>query len=104
LVAEGVGELPAAVEQALYRIALEALNNALKHAQAHHIAVHIRQKRKNVLLEITDDGVGFDPALASAQGGMGLRGIAERVAQLGGTVHVQSAPGAGTKLGVEITV
>jgi signal transduction histidine kinase len=104
LLADGVGDLPAAVEQALYRIALEALNNALKHAQAQHIIVHIRRKGNSVQLEITDDGVGFDPALASAQGGLGLRGIAERVAQLAGTIHVHSAPGAGTKLGVEVTL
>ncbi|HEU5103340.1 MAG TPA: GAF domain-containing sensor histidine kinase [Roseiflexaceae bacterium] len=102
LIADGVDQLPAAVEQALYRIALEALNNALKHAHARHIAVNIRQTKKHVLLEITDDGVGFDSAQASVQGGLGLRGIAERVAQLAGTVHVQSAPGAGTKLGVEV--
>jgi signal transduction histidine kinase len=104
LLADGVGELPAAVEQALYRIALEALNNALKHARAQHIVIHIRQKHRNVSLEITDDGVGFDPAVVGVQGGQGLRGIAERVAQLAGTMHVQSAPGAGTKLGVEVTL
>jgi len=102
LIADGVGELPAAVEQALYRIALEALNNALKHARAQHIVVHIRQKKGRVLLEITDDGVGFEPAVASEHGGLGLRGIAERVAQLDGTVRMQSAQGAGTQLGVEV--
>jgi signal transduction histidine kinase len=104
LIADAVGDLPTAVEQALYRIALEALNNALKHARAQHIVVSIRQKEACVVLEVTDDGVGFDPALASDHGGVGLRGIAERVAQLNGTMHVRSTQGAGTRLGVEVKV
>jgi len=57
-----------------------------------------------VILEISDDGVGFDPAAASESGGLGLRGIAERVAQLGGQISVQSALDAGTQLRVEIAI
>ncbi len=102
LIADEVGELPALVEQALYRIAQETLNNALKHAHAQHITLQLRQAHTWVVLAISDDGVGFDPMLARANGGLGLCGIAERVAQLDGTFTLQSAPGAGTQLRMEI--
>jgi signal transduction histidine kinase len=104
LIADGIGDLPSPVEQALYRIAQEALNNALKHARAKHITVQLQQAQSCVVLEIIDDGVGFDPAVARENGGLGLRGIAERVAQLEGHVIVQSALGAGTQLRVELAL
>lgn len=104
LLVEGVERLPAPVEQPLYRIAQEALNNALKHAGAQHIGVSLRQALGRVTLEISDDGRGFDTLAAPSAGGMGLRGIAERVAQLGGGLTVRSAPGAGTVLRVEVRV
>jgi signal transduction histidine kinase len=104
LIADGDVQLPPLVEQALYRIALEALNNVLKHARARHVTVSIMQEQQIVLLEINDDGVGFDPSAVGEQGGLGLRGIAERVAQLHGSFKLHSAPGGGTRLGVEIAL
>lgn len=104
LTIEGVETLPAAIEQALYRIAQEALNNALKHARAKHIGVKLYTAGPRVILEIADDGTGFDLAIAGQHGGMGLRGIEERVRQLGGVFMVHSAPGAGSRLHVEITL
>ena len=104
LIADGDDDLPPFVEQALYRIAQEALNNVLKHAHAQHVTVSIMHQRLTVILEIRDDGVGFDPSIVHAQGGLGLRGIAERVAQLNGTYKLQSALGAGTQLGVELAL
>jgi signal transduction histidine kinase len=104
LIADGVGDLPSLVEQALYRIAQEALNNALKHAHARRITVQMQQAQASVILEITDDGVGFEPAVARENGGLGLRGIAERVAQLDGTLTLESAAGVGTQLRVEIAL
>jgi signal transduction histidine kinase len=104
LIADGDDDLPPSVEQALYRIAQEALNNVLKHARAQHVTVSIIQQRPTVILEIRDDGVGFDPSTVRAQGGLGLRGIAERVAQLNGTYKLQSVVGAGTQLGVELAL
>lgn len=103
-IADDVGRLPPPVEQALYRIAQEALNNSLKHAQAGHITVSLQQQQARVVLEITDDGLGFDPALARERGRLGLRGIEERVAQLGGRLLLTSAPAAGTQIRVEVTV
>lgn len=102
LVADHVGALPAPVEQALYRIAQEALNNALKHARAGQITLELRREAGRLALEIADDGAGFDPAAAHETGGVGLRGIAERVAGVGGAFALESAPGEGTRLRVEV--
>jgi signal transduction histidine kinase len=104
LVVEGTLRFPAAIEQALYRIAQESLNNALRHAHAKHVAVSLRQQPGALILEVSDDGAGFDPVTARDKGGLGLRGIAERVAQLGGRLSVESRPGAGTLVRVEIAL
>jgi signal transduction histidine kinase len=104
LIVDEVGDLPSPVEQALYRIAQEALNNALRHAHAQHITVQLQQAQSQVMMEIVDDGIGFEPAEARENGGVGLRGIVERVAQLGGQVTVRSAAGAGARLRVEIAL
>jgi signal transduction histidine kinase len=104
LIVEEMDNLPAVIEQALYRIAQEALNNVLKHAHAQHVMVSILQQRSTAILEIVDDGIGFDPATAHEQGGQGLRGIAERVAQLNGILTLRSASGGGTQLRVEVTL
>jgi len=103
-VVEGVDLLPTPVEHTLYRIAQEALNNALKHAHAQHIAVSLCQEASSVILEIVDDGVGFDPDTARETGGLGLRGMEERVAQLGGRLDLFTAPGAGTKVRTEVAL
>jgi signal transduction histidine kinase len=96
--------LPPDIEEGLYRIALEALNNALKHAQARNIRVHLRQDERRrtgpvrATMEITDDGIGFDPATARERGGLGLSAMEERAAELGGRLTVESAPGSGTQI------
>jgi signal transduction histidine kinase len=99
---EGDGRLPPLVESELDRITQEALNNALKHAQAHRIDVQLRQNDRTVALEIADDGVGFDPGTTEARGGFGLRGMAERATRLGGRLAVESRPGGGTRVRVEV--
>lgn len=96
--------LPPPVEMGLYRIALEALNNVLKHAQAQQVVVALRLSPPHHLrLEIRDDGVGFDPA-AGGPHSYGLPGMAERAQQLGGTFQLHSAPQAGTRIIVEAPV
>ena len=100
--AEGVDDLPPDVEEPLYRIAQEALNNALKHAQASKLSVCLTQDQQNVVLEITDDGVGFDPNKTRTRGGLGLAGMEERAALLGGRLVVDSEPGQGTRVRVEV--
>jgi len=98
----GIGCTDQRIDEEFYRIAQEALNNTLKHARAQQVTVHLRQEREFVALEITDDGVGFDPSRSSA--GLGLRGMRERVAQLKGTLVITSRPGQGTTIGVEVRV
>jgi signal transduction histidine kinase len=102
LIADEICPLSSPIEQALYRITQEALNNVLKHAHAQRVIVRVQQSHANVVLEITDDGVGFESAEAHENGGMGLRGIVERVAQLDGILTLESTAEAGTQLRVEI--
>jgi signal transduction histidine kinase len=95
-------ELAAPVEEALYRIALEALNNALKHAAATSVTVRIQADDDCIKSEIIDNGQGFDPQAISDMGGMGLVTMRERAEQLGGTLTVLSAPGEGTTIKVKV--
>jgi signal transduction histidine kinase len=102
---EGLEEgqrLPLDLETGLYRIAQEALNNALKHAQADQVTVYLRQCDHQVMLAIADDGQGFDPITAPKKGGMGLCNMHERASLLGGKLTVESQPGAGTKIQIEV--
>jgi len=102
LLVEGEVELPAPVDGALYRIALEALNNALKHAAATSVTVRIAPGRETISLEVVDNGRGFDPAAARDGGGMGLTTMRDRAERLGGTLTILSAPGEGTRVRVSI--
>jgi signal transduction histidine kinase len=87
-------------EQELYRIAQEALNNVLKHARARHVRVRLDLTSDRAVVEVADDGVGFEPSQHAADG-YGLPGMRERAERLGGTLHLESAPGAGTRVRVE---
>jgi signal transduction histidine kinase len=90
------------IEEGLYRIAQEALNNVLKHARASSVTVSLQEERDIVSLEIADDGIGFDPLAVRQQGGFGLRGMEERASELGGELTVVSNPGDGTRVQVEV--
>jgi signal transduction histidine kinase len=96
------GRLSVEVEEGLYRVAMEALNNALKHARADQVFVRLQQRNGTVILEILDDGTGFDLEQARECGGFGLRGMEERVANLGGRFEVESRVGEGTRIIVEV--
>jgi signal transduction histidine kinase len=89
--------LPLSVKQELYRIAQEALQNTVKHANASKVDLVIRQTENVVILEVGDDGVGFDP-LGSFPGHLGLLSMQERVNHLGGIFQIESVPGQGTHL------
>jgi signal transduction histidine kinase len=104
LLVEGEVELPSSMEEELYRIAQEALNNALKHAAPTSVTVHVRGGDEYVELEIVDDGRGFDPDTVSDRGGMGLTSMRERAEKLGGSLTVLSAPGEGTRIKVSVGV
>jgi GAF domain-containing protein/ligand-binding sensor domain-containing protein len=99
---EGETILPTAIEEGLYRIAQEALNNALKHACARRVGVSLEWRESAVVLEIVDDGCGFDPSTAVEGGGLGLDGIIERAAQMEGELVLDSEPGAGTRVRVKV--
>ena len=94
--------LPAEIETALYRIVQESLTNVVKHADASRVTVWLRRPSdRNVELVIHDDGAGFDPNEVP-DGGLGLVGMRERVALLGGRMSVESSEGAGTMLTAEV--
>ena len=94
--------LPAEIETALYRIVQESLTNVVKHADASRVTVWLRRPSdRNVELVIHDDGAGFDPNEVR-DGGLGLVGMRERVALLGGRMSVESSEGAGTMLTAEV--
>jgi signal transduction histidine kinase len=93
------------VETALYRIVQEALTNAVRHARPRRIAVEVRETGTQIRAVVRDDGHGFDAAAALARRGdrgLGLIGIRERAAALGGTVEIRSTPDHGTELSVVI--
>ena len=102
LVVEGQVELPATVEEELYRIAQEALNNALKHAAPTLVTVTIRADGEHVELEVADNGRGFDPQTVTNNAGIGLTSMHERAQKLGATLDVTSAPGEGTRVRVTL--
>jgi signal transduction histidine kinase len=88
------------IEAAAYRIVQEALTNVAKHAGASLAFVYLRRLGEVLQVSIEDNGVGFEPGLSGR--GLGLIGIRERVAHLQGTVRIDSAPGRGTRLAVEL--
>ncbi len=101
---EGLGH---DTETHLYRITQEALNNILKHASAKEVTVLLEKRGSEVILIVEDDGRGFDPAEKShgeSSKGLGLVGMQERAALVGGEVEIESAPGSGTTIYVRIPI
>jgi signal transduction histidine kinase len=99
---EGELHLSPDEESELYRIAQEALNNVIKHAQANQVKIQLIGEAGSCRLVIEDNGVGFDPASANHSGGQGFRNIHERAEQIGAACTIESAPGQGTKITVEV--
>jgi signal transduction histidine kinase len=99
---EGEVELAPDLEEELYRIAQEALNNALKHASASQVVLSVRVADESVELEVTDNGQGFDPAETHDTGGLGLISMQERADKIGGQLDIDSAPGEGTRVSVKV--
>ena len=98
--------LPPETELALFRILQEALKNVERHARARHVTVALRQSERCVQLVISDDGIGFDAehhaARRKRKGVLGLVGMRERAAYVGGTLVIKSGPRAGTEIEVRI--
>jgi two-component system, NarL family, sensor histidine kinase DevS len=93
--------LPPEVETALYRIVQESLTNVVKHARAERVSIVLTRKEDGVSVVVEDDGLGFDPSQAREEG-LGLVGMRERVALLGGRFEIESRPGSGTTFAAEV--
>jgi signal transduction histidine kinase len=89
-------DLPDEVRVCIYRLVQEALNNAVRHSGAKKAKVTVSQSAAGIVVEVSDDGRGFDPARTR---GLGVLGMEERVKRLGGSFRVESKPGQGTTVG-----
>jgi signal transduction histidine kinase len=102
------GRLPLPIESALYRVVQEALTNVFKHAAAQRVSLVLRRSSDQVLAIVEDDGRGFDAEAvlgpSGADGRLGLLGMQERLALVGGTLTVEAVPGGGTTVIARIPV
>jgi signal transduction histidine kinase len=102
----GERRLPPEVETVLFRIIQEGITNISRHSRAQEVGIEIEFRENAAAVEVTDDGVGFDPESIrpgeQEQGGWGLLGMRERVELLGGALQVISAPGKGTTIQAEV--
>jgi PAS domain S-box-containing protein len=96
-----VERMPSTIEEALFRIAQESLHNIVKHATAESARITIAASDSRCFMVTSDDGRGFDPS-AVPPGHLGLMGMAARAERLGGSLSVDSRPGAGTRISVEL--
>jgi signal transduction histidine kinase len=108
---ETVGQekrLPPQVEIALFRIVQEAITNIVCHARAESAYISLEFRDNSVAVQVEDDGIGFEPSQVvvseGTSGGLGLLGMKERAELLGGTLTIDTKPGSGTKIVVEIPV
>ena len=102
LVVEEFVSFPPPVEEALYWIVQESLNNTLKHAQANQVSIHFYLRDSFILLEITDNGKGFDISEPSNNSGLGLKTMQERAAEINSVLKIRSTPAKGTRINIQI--
>lgn len=95
--------LPTILENAVYRIAQEAVSNACRHSRSEKVRVSLRQEGDLLELEVQDWGIGFDPAEVD-EDHFGLEGIKERTRLLGGEIDIQTEPGKGTRIRAELPI
>jgi signal transduction histidine kinase len=86
------------VEQCLFRVAQESLENIVRHAEAKHITVQLTREESRLILNISDDGQGFEPSKVDANKHLGLKGLRERVGMFGGELQIHSRAGQGTTI------
>jgi signal transduction histidine kinase len=98
--AAGLPDLDPVRETAVYRVAQEAIGNALRHSGARRVTVSLRQRQRSVVLEVSDDGCGFDAG--APQAGLGLSSMRERASSAGGRLTVVSAPATGTRVRLSV--
>ena len=102
VVVTGMDGAPDATVALVWRVAQEAVRNSIRHARAAHLTVEVTGSPRQVVLDVVDDGVGFDPAAVTDPRHFGLRGLASLVADAGGSLDVRSAPGQGTTVHMEV--
>ena len=102
LVVDELVSFPAPVEEALYWIVQESLNNTLKHAQANQVSIHIYLRDSSILLEITDNGKGFDFSESTRNSGLGLKTMQERATEINSVLEIRSIPEKGTTISIQI--
>jgi signal transduction histidine kinase len=100
--ADGLGRFPADVEATVYFCTLEALQNVSKYAAADRTVIRLARANGNISFEVEDDGRGFDPL--GVVGGSGLQGMADRLAAVGGSLEIRSAPGRGTTVAGHVPI
>ncbi|ANW20860.1 GAF domain-containing sensor histidine kinase [Streptomyces clavuligerus] len=101
--ARGIKALPASQEEALLRVAQEALHNALRHSGADRVDVVLSRRPQGVLLSVSDNGKGFEPSAVRRAGRhLGLVSMRDRAGGVGGRLRVRSAPGEGTTIDMEV--
>ena len=102
LTTEGIDRLPPSIENELYRVALEALNNLVKYAKAQKVSIDLRLVDGSIYMEICDNGLGFNLDAAKDSGGLGLQSMDSRIKQIGGILQIESRPGYGTRVKVDV--
>jgi signal transduction histidine kinase len=96
-------DLPLEAKEGLYRVAQEALNNTVKHAQASRVVIQLQQDSDEIVLSVQDDGIGFDPQ-GEYPGHVGLHTMRERVEKMGGVLHIESVQGQGARIRVTLAL
>ena len=96
--------LPAEAALCVYRVLQESLNNVGRHSQASHVTVRLVREPGSIELEVSDDGIGFDPDQVDGERGFGVAGMQERAGLVGGRLTISSQPGSGTRVSLHLPV
>jgi signal transduction histidine kinase len=95
--------IPTEIALSFYRVAQEAIHNAIKHSGAKSVLVSLRRDHGDLRLIVSDRGVGFTPQSSKASTGLGLTGMRQRLRNIGGSLHITSAPGKGTSISASLS-
>jgi signal transduction histidine kinase len=98
-----VGDIPRNIEMGLYRIAQEALNNVIKHAQASKVEIILKQFEKTVQMTVQDNGVGFQDSPVPEKSSLGFQSMRERAAEMGAKLEISPVPEGGTRVFIEVS-
>lgn len=96
-------DLPAEVALSLYRVAQEAIHNAIKHSGSGSILVSLRREHEELSLVVSDNGIGFSPRFTGSLNGLGIPSMRHRLKNIGGSLNIVSAPGQGTSVNASLS-